>query len=187
MDSDPYSTQTFITSKKIKPYISYEENNEIKSFDVISMIDDSESIVFSSANFDSNYNLLYGEVNALSFASDRYNAIKNLIDTDISLSDLVNVELNPEAVSILKTSALEAKFLIDSDDRMIELPYSYQFLNEIVLDDLMVRGEADQINDYLMKVAAGKKCSTKVFENIERKYAMFKVITTQKKQKVKSA
>lgn len=187
MDSDPYSTQTFITSKKIKPFISYEENSEIKTFNVISMIDDSESIVFSNANFDSDYNLLYGEINALSFKSDRYNAIKKLIVEEISLTDLKDVKLNPEAVSILKTSVLGTTFSIDSDDKMIEVPYSYRLLNEIVLEDLVVRGEADKINDYLMKVATGKKCETKVFENIERKHTMFKVITSKPKQKVKTA
>ena len=190
MDPEPdlKNSHTFIDQTKIEPYISYEENNGIKSFNTISMIDDSESIVLTSIIFDSDYNFLCGKLTALTFKNQEYLGIKNIISQAISLKDLMACNLDYTEITILNTDQNGSSLEISLDGEMKKIPFIKPMLEDIVLDDKNLINKFDKINNFLLEYTTNKKASTKVFKDIEQAEfkKQFKVIKTEK-QKIKSA
>lgn len=189
MDPEPCPknlNNSLIESKKVKPYISYEENNGIKTFKTVSMIDDSESIVFSIAYFDNDYNFLKGQINAISCRTDEYMAIKKYINNgDIVLPDLVNYPFGNIEISKLTTTKKTQKFEISINGQMKEIPY--MSIDAIVLDDMRAISKIDKMNNYLMNHNKNKSLNTNVFKQIEKEYTRFTVIKNTGYQKAKSA
>lgn len=187
MDPEPNLKNPFNKWDKIEPYISYEENIGIKTFNVVSMIDDSESIIFTKVNFDSNYNFISGEIKALSFKNNEYLSLKETISNGVNLNDLNPDNLNPVEISILKTNRQNQTFEISIDGGMREIPYNKNLLDVIVLDNMLVTSKTDKINDYLMNYHTSKRLPINIFKEIEKQQTTFTVIKGSKQKIIKSA
>jgi len=190
MDPEPNlkNSNTFIDSKKIKPFISYNENNGIKSFNTISMIDESESIVLTAVNFDTDYNFLCGKLTALTFKSKEYHGLKNIINQGISLTDLLSCNLNYAETAVLNINSHNTTLEISLDGKMKQIPFIKSMLQDIVLEDKYIFSKTDKINNFLLEYKPNKTLSTKIFKDIEEEEfkKQFKAIKTEK-QKIKSA
>lgn len=191
MDSEPSLgnsggyTQTIASmSKKVKPYISFEEMGGVKQFDTISMVDDTESLVFSSAKFDDNYHLLHGELYLIELERAEYMSIKNRISDDFSLADLVYCQVKPRQVSILNTGPNERRIETLVDEVFMEGPNLFDLANAAI-DDYRLRSVSDRINNYLIRYGTCRNLSVEVFKEIEaEKDSLDNVITFQKAKKI---
>ena len=190
MDPEPSLSTTFIDCAQIEPYISYNERNGIKTFNCISMIDDSETIVFSEANLDEKYKLLEGTINALMFSKEDYAAIKKAIRKGLQLCELVYADLNPLETSILKVTKDSQKYGIISEGKFVELPNYFNNFGNIAIEDKNLRSKPDRINNYIIKYGLLSGLPTNVFKEIEKenKKPEITIIHGQKSfQKIKTA
>lgn len=187
MDPEPNLKNSFKENKRTEPFISFEENNGIKTFKAISMIDESESIVFSQVNFDSDYNFIYGQIKALSLRTDEYKTLKKL-NSHLSMQDLIYYTPEYAETYILKITPQNKTFEISLDNNMIEIPYNKRLLSVIVLENMNIYYKNDRINSYLLNYGTNKKISTKIFKDIEKEQQKFTIVKYYKnRQKSKTA
>ena len=120
MDSDPYSDNIFVETSIIKPFILFKNEDFIKVFNTIFLNDESETIVFSEANFTEDYKFLKGSIKALSLRTSEYMAIKTVIKNGLDI----------EKLRYYKPGfAIETNLLVTDDKALLvqegmEIPYS---------------------------------------------------------------
>ena len=182
MDPDPYSNNSFIEVNRIEPFISFKNENSIKTFNTIFLNDESETIVFSEANFTENYDFLQGQIKALSLRPEEYMVIKKAIKEGLDIRELVNYK--PEYATITNLFITDKKSTLIADEN--EIPYHKVIINDIILEDLKPTNKIDRINNYLMRY--NKKLSTSVFREIEAEELRKNIrVIESSKQKIKTA
>lgn len=182
MDPDPYSNNSFIEINRIEPFISFKNENSIKTFNIIFLNDESETIIFSEANFTENYSFLQGQINALSLKNTEYMAIKKAIKNGLNIKELLNY--NPKYAVKTNLFVTRKNTILETEQRQI--PYHKWIIDGIVLEELIPNNKIDRINNYLMSY--NKKLSTSVFREIEAEEFRKNIrVIEGSKQKIKTA
>ncbi len=190
MDPEEPSLSTFIDCTKIEPYISYNEICGIKTFNTINMIDDNESIVFSEVNLDENYKLLTGSINVITLKKDDYANVKKIIKEGFPLDEIIYANLNPIEISTLNVNKEGQKYGIIKNNKIIDLPISFNNIGDIAIENKNLISRVDRINNYIIKYGILDGLPTSVFKEIEmenRKPEITVIYNESKIQKIKTA
>ncbi len=182
MDLDPYSNNSFIVASRIEPYISFENDGNVKTFNTIFLNDESETIVFSKSVFTKDYKFLRGSVDALSMKSASYMAVKKAIKDGLDISELKYYR--PDFAIYTNLSVTEDSTLLIQDG--IVMAYKTSMIDDLVLEDLKPTSKIDRINNYIINY--NRRLSTSVFRDIEADELRKNIrVISKSKQKVKSA
>ena len=182
MDSDPYSSNSFIETSRIEPFISFKTEDSVKIFETIFLNDESETIVFSSASFTENYDFLNGTIDTLSMKSSEYMAVKKALKDGLDINDLRYYV--PKFAFKMDLFVTPDNALFFGDGK--EIPYHSLMLEDVVLEDLKPISKIDRINSYIMNY--NKRLSTSVFRSIEADEIRRNIrVIGKSKQKVKTA
>ena len=182
MDPDPYSNNSFIEASRIEPYISFENDNGIKSFDTIFLNDESETIVFSKAIFTEDYKFLAGNVDCLSMKSSEYMAVKKALREGLDIKELKFYKPKFAFETNLLVNDNKTFIVVDG----IEIPYHGSMLDDVVLEDLKPTSKIDRINNYIIN--HNRRLSTSVFRDVEASELRKNIkVISKSKQKVKTA
>ncbi|MBR3362729.1 MAG: hypothetical protein IKG40_02255 [Bacilli bacterium] len=182
MDSDPYSNNSFIEVNKIEPYISFKNENGIKSFSAIFLNDETETIIFSGAEFTEDYKFLKGNMDCLSMRTCEYMAIKKAIKDGFDIRELKHYKPKFAFETNILVTDTDALVVLDG----IEVPYHSSRIDDLVLEDLKVRNKIDRFNNYIINY--NRRLSTSVFRNIEADELRKDIkVISKSTQKVKTA
>lgn len=174
----------FVDCSAKTPEISFKEELGIKYFDTASMIDDTESIVLSSAVFDSNYNLLQGELYVMRLEYDEYSSIKNSLGKDVDLMEMMSYSFNPIETIMLTTGPNGRKYEKLVGDDVTDACFRDSDFSNLALEDRQLSSTTDYMNNYLIKYGTCRGLSADSFKSFEQAKRAEQLVQTNDKAKI---
>ena len=159
--------EVFVDCSTKKPEIKFEERLGVKHFDTASMIDDTESIVLSSAAFDGEYNFLHGEVCVMRLGHDEFYSVKRSLGNEVSLMELIDYRLSPIEAIMLTTGPNGRKYETLIGDEVVDTSYrDIDFYNSAI-EDRQLSSTIDYMNNYLIRYGTCHGLSANSFRTFE--------------------